>query len=339
MCLGLLVCLGSFLAMPITALPRTQPNSVHMAKQDTFVDINNANNNYNGNRLEITYSNFLGLQPTRAVLLQFDLAGLADSFTANTALVMTLVENNLPMDASLNLALYTTSDQWEEAQVTYATRPSQGTQLQTLTISDTTMGEIHFDAEAVRNYLATEYAGDKLASFVLSVSGGSGTLGFAGSVIFEDREGSNDGINGDEPYLGGVIVLEPPTATTTPTSTTPRPTPSTGTPTPTATIPNGPTHTPTIGTPTAQTTASHTPTLATITPQTTVTITATFVPTVATGTVIPTPTRTPLAQTATPTSVATHTTSPTADVTQTAIHTPQITPRATTMIHLPIVLR
>jgi hypothetical protein len=308
----LCLCLGGFLARPLLARPVAQSATTLTAAQDTFVDLNNTNNNYNGQRLEVTYSNFLGLQATRYLLLQFDLAGLADTFTTETALVVTLVENNLPDGASLNLTLYTVPDQWDEATVTYATRPTTGAQLQGRTVSNTTTGAIVFDAAAVRDYLAAEYAGDQIASFVLSIAGGSGALGFAGNLVFEDREGSHDGNNGNEPALRGVIVVNPPTATATPTPTTATATPSIGAPTTTATASG------------------------TVTPPT---ATATFVPTAAPGSTTPTPTSTALAQTPTPSTTPHSTATPTVDTTLTVTRTRSVTPVPTAVVHLPIVIR
>lgn len=288
------------------------------ATQDTFVDINNANSNYNGNRLEATYSNFTQLNPTRYTLLQFSLASITSPIDAETALVLQLVENNLPASATFDLALYAVLDQWAESTATFATRPSQGQRLQLLTISSTTNGPARFDAPAVYSYLEAERNGDQIASFLLYIEAADGTPGFAGSVLFEDREGSHDGINGNEPHLEQSVDITTPTMTPT----------VTGTPTESTQIPSTPTSTPTLtGTmPTATATATPLPLTATATTGETTTPAATLTTTPTSSSTVqtPTPPKTPFV-TATATVITTVNLTP--------------TPTPVSVIHLPIIYR
>ena len=198
--------------------------------QDTFVDPNNASTNYDGKRLELAYSNFPTLVGTRRVLLQFDLRSVTGA-VLNAPVVLTAVENNFPAGATLTLGLYGLADTWTEAAVTEATRPAVGAKLQTVTVAAGTTGAVRFDAAAVGTYLEAQRTGDGVASFLLQLDAGSGTLGFGGNLFFEDSEGSSNGVNGDEPAIDAPTV---PTSTPTATSTTPVPT-ATETPTPTAT--------------------------------------------------------------------------------------------------------
>jgi hypothetical protein len=170
------------------------------ATQDTFVDPNNPTTAYDGQRLELAYGNFPNLVETRRVLLQFDLNGVTDVLVG-APLVLTGVENNFPPGASLTVGLYALADNWSEATVTFDTLPTVGAQLQTVTVNAGATAAVRFSAAAVGAYLEAQRTGDGLASFLIKIDTGSGTLGFGGNYYFEDREGSADGINGNEPLL------------------------------------------------------------------------------------------------------------------------------------------
>jgi hypothetical protein len=49
--------------------------------------------------------------------------------------------------------------------------------------------------------LEAEHIGDRVASFLLILDGGAEPLGFGGNLLFENGEGSHDGVNGNEPVL------------------------------------------------------------------------------------------------------------------------------------------
>ncbi len=168
--------------------------------QDTFIDPNNPATAYNGDRLELTFSNFPGFAPTRRSLLQFDLAGQAGELIG-TQLQLTVVENNINPNSSVVVALYAAADGWVESGVTWESRPLEATLLQTATVAGGALGTLIFDAAAVGAYLEGERGGDGMASLYLLLQGGDGTLGFGGNLFFEDREGSADGVNGNEPTL------------------------------------------------------------------------------------------------------------------------------------------
>ena len=169
------------------------------ASQDSFIDLNNPDTNYNAQRLEVTYSNFPGFVPTRFSLLQFDLGGVT-AVISRSRLVLSLVENNLPAGSQVSLGLYTADDTWDETTLTYNTAPTADTLLQSLTITAGLTGTLVFD-DGVGAYLEGERGGDGTAAFLLRLDGGGGALGFAGSLLFEDREGTADGLNGNEPAL------------------------------------------------------------------------------------------------------------------------------------------
>jgi hypothetical protein len=179
---------------------RAQPATVS-ASADTFVDPNNPNTNYDDQRLEVTYSNFPGFVSTRYSLLQFDLSSLA-SVADESAVVVEVVENNLPAGAAVDLALYEVAgDTWAEDTVTFNTSPSAGSLLQTVNVSAGFTGQVSFDSAGVGTYVEQERVGDGTASFLLRLDAGSGDLAFGGNILFEDREGTDDGLNGNEPFI------------------------------------------------------------------------------------------------------------------------------------------
>ena len=283
------------------------------AQGDTLVDPNNPSVNYNGQRLETTYSNFPTFVATRFSLLQFNLSGTS-SVSDQSQLTLEIVENNIPGGGTVAVALYTTEDSWAENTVTFDTRPAAGTLLQTIDVSAGTTGPLTFGNGAVGAYIEQSRTGDGLASFIVRLDGGSGNLGFGSNILFEDREGSDDGINGNEPFIN--LLPEPATVTPTFTPTdTPVPTDTpTNTPVPTDTPTNTPvpTDTPT-NTPAPTDTPTNTPVptdTPTNTPVPTDTPTNTPVPTdTPTNTPVPTdtPTNTPVPPTDTPTPTPTDT--------------------------------
>lgn len=171
-----------------------------LSSQDAFVDPNNPATVYNGRRLELTFSNFPSFVPTRRSLLQFDLAGQMAALTG-AQMQLTIVENNLNPNSSVAVALYAAADSWAESRVNWETRPLEATLLQTVTVSSGALGVITFDAAAIGTYLESERSGDGVASFYLQLRSGTGALGFGGNLFLEDREGSADGVNGNEPTL------------------------------------------------------------------------------------------------------------------------------------------
>jgi hypothetical protein len=173
--------------------------------------------------------------------------------------------------------------------VTWENGPATGDLLQSVPIAAGFLGPVEFKAAAVRDYLTAERAGDGVASFLLVLSGGSGELGFGGNLLFENREGGHDGVNGNEPF----ITLSPVTTVTPTVTPSPSATAAAMTTTPTATVTTAATaETPTVtvtvtamtATPTATTTGTVTPSApATNTPTATATANQSVTP-VATAT-------------------------------------------------------
>jgi hypothetical protein len=192
--LCLLLALAGGAPDPVRAAPLLLP------QQDAFVDPNNPTTVYNGDRLELTFSNFPGFAPTRRSLLQFELTGEAADLTG-AQLQLTVVENNINPNSTVAVALYGAADGWAESSVSWETRPLEAALLQTVTVAGGATGAVTFDAAAVGAYLESERGGDGVASVYLQLSGGDGALGFGGNLYFEDREGSADGVNGNEPTL------------------------------------------------------------------------------------------------------------------------------------------
>ncbi len=281
------------------------------ASQDAFVDLNNPDITYDDQRLDMTYSHFISLTPTRKSVLQFSLADIASSPTA-VALELTIVKNLIPEGGSVEVTLFGLEDDWTETDVTWNLFPTVGAQLQTVTVLSGNLDALTFSGSAIGQYVETERTGDGVVSFLAIISGGEGDLGFAGVVLVEDREGSHDGINGNEPKL----ILQGIDATATPTATSSSTPIDTSTPTSTATL------TPTIiSTPNEETV---TPTSVTSTPTSTATLTPTTIPTPSEETATPSP----VTSMPTLTATRTPTTIPTPSE-ETATPTPLITPTTT----------
>lgn len=198
--------LGIGLALWLSLLSRTlQPQALYAqtpltASQDAFVDPNNPTTAFNGQRLEVTYSNFPTFTATRRSLIQFNVATVASSLSA-AGLVLQVVENNLPPSAQVNVGLYALADGWSESTVTQQTAPAPSLLLQTLTVGAGVTGQLRFTASTVGTYLESARTGDGIASLFVRLDSGSGDLGFGGNLLFEDREGSADGVNGNEPAI------------------------------------------------------------------------------------------------------------------------------------------
>ena len=286
----LIVLTGMCLASIIMLAPRAWADigSISIpASQDAFVDLNNPNVTYDDQRLDMTYSHLINLTSTRKSVIQFSLAGISSSPT-EVAFELTVVENLIPEGGSVDIAIFELEDNWTETGITWNLFPAVGDQLQTVTVLGGDLGALTFSGPAINQYVEAERTGDGIVSFLAIISGGEGDLGFAGVVLVEDREGSHDGINGNEPklILQGIDATATPTFTPTWTSTpTDEATPtmtSTATPTvmPTATPTMTPTATPTATlTPTATSTLSPTPVGTVITPVVTITSTPAVTPT------------------------------------------------------------
>ena len=194
---GLVAWLGS---MPVKAQMTRLP-----ASHDAFIDLNNPQSRYDGQRLEVTYSHFLeDFKPTRRSLLQFDLSRTTGQID-QARLVIEVVENNLPSEATLNLALYGLTNAREKNAMTYDTRPGGDVLLETTSITGGYVGPLKFGEagaeQTLGQHLAKARQGQGLVTFELRFEGGAGKLGFAGNALFEDSEGSADGVNGNEPFL------------------------------------------------------------------------------------------------------------------------------------------
>ncbi len=214
--LGLFSSVLLFMVLSFSTTSSNAQTSNIVAAYDAFVDPNNPTTNYDGARLEVTYSNFPNFTATRRTLLQFNLSGESTKLST-TPVAVHVVENNLPAGASVKLGLYTLVDSWEETTVTFANQPAVGELLQTVDVAAGFTGRVKFDAATVSAYLEAQRTSDNKAAFLLQLDGGSGSLGFAGNLLFEDHEGTHDGVNGNEPMLLTPAAMPTATATATPT--------------------------------------------------------------------------------------------------------------------------
>lgn len=176
--------------------------------QDAFVDPINSGTNYDVQQLELTYSNFPAFVATRRAVVQFDVSGVGNDIST-AQLVVQVVANNTPAGATVEIGLYGADDGWTEENVTFASAPSEGALLQTVSVASGALDTVTFDAAEVGAYIESQRTGDGVASFVLRLASGSGNLGFGGNLLLEDREGSANGVDGDEPYLVLPAALPP----------------------------------------------------------------------------------------------------------------------------------
>ncbi len=245
-------------AFILSAWPASSAAPQIIAGHDTFVDINNPEQNYDCSGsfsgLELGYSNFPVFTSTREFYLKFDLTTVTGPAEQST-LILSLAQNALPGGATANVALYsTTDDSWDEATMTYNNQPASSTWSlqQTITITSGVTGQITFDDPAVGAYIEGERTTDQLASFLIRIEDGS-NLGFGGGLVFEDHENCLSPETGDEPIIN---IQSGVTATPTPTAGGPTATHTPVPPTPTNTpLPPTPTNTP------LPPTATNTPTL------------------------------------------------------------------------------
>ncbi len=189
------------------ALRITAPGQFLPASEDTFVDLNAPDHNFDctgspPKGLELLYSNFPGFVSTREAYLQFDLSGVSGPAELSS-LSVHIVQNALPGSAMVNLSLYATSDDaWNETTLTYNNQPAAPTltHLQTVTVTSIVTGELIFDDPQVGQTIETERQTDQTASFLLRLTGGT-DLEFGGGLSFEDREGCHGDPGADEPVI------------------------------------------------------------------------------------------------------------------------------------------
>jgi hypothetical protein len=196
--IALLLTIVAFLPAMVTATPVISVNA------DTFVDPNNPTNSYNNQRLELSYSSFSSFQGVRRIFVKIDLSGVSTD-TSNSTLHLTIVENNLPDGVTVQVGLYQVlSDTWNES-TNDSNAPAPSTLLDTVSVSSGQLSQIKFGdgtaSHAVSTYIKSQQSGDGTASFLIRLDNGSGSLGFGTNIFFEDREGSADGVNGNEPYI------------------------------------------------------------------------------------------------------------------------------------------
>jgi len=177
-------------AAPAYAATQIQPTD------DTYVDLNDSDTNFDGLPIGAGYTNFPSFKSTQESLLQFDISSIT-TVADESDIVLTILTNSLAGATSITLGLYATQDGWDETVVTWDSAPPAGVLLQQITINKSQTGEIRFDNAAVGAYIEAQRNGDGIASFKLKVISISGS-GFAGLVTFGSKEENS---NADAPYL------------------------------------------------------------------------------------------------------------------------------------------
>ncbi|MBN1888317.1 MAG: hypothetical protein JW850_10015 [Thermoflexales bacterium] len=199
--LGVLACwlALSFALRPVGAQDTLPPT------HDLYADANRPDTVADDDTLFVAYSKLGSLQSNLDVIntayLQFAVTRTEPA--TYSALVLNVV-NNLLDASSVQLSLYAVSDTWDEATLSYTSTPPVADLLQTISVTQGHIGPLVFGDGQVLHpvgmYIERERAGDGLASFMLTVSDAVDPL-LLGALQFEDREGSFDGVDGDEPYL------------------------------------------------------------------------------------------------------------------------------------------
>lgn len=178
-----LALVGALLSATVAwAYPASPP------RHDTYVNINEPDENFNDDFLELSASTAT-CEPTSITFLQWDLSHIPAYSEASTA-TLTLTTTFVMNVEATRVALYATGDAWTEDTLTYATAPALGTKLDSQPAPSA--GEaLTFSSDALRRYLEAQLAENRIASFALQLEGtcSSGlTL-----VLFNDREQGGDG--------------------------------------------------------------------------------------------------------------------------------------------------
>lgn len=163
---------------------------------DSWVDNGSPTANYDENNgLQVGFSNFPAFTPTQFTYLRFDVSGLDEAFVSTDKLRLYVesiqVASDLP---GKELELYSVGDDWNggaasnggETDLTYNSRPSTGSLLNTQTIPSAG-NWVEFSGQDLADYLNNERNGDGLASFMVQIKNYSG-IALGGGLRFEDRE-------------------------------------------------------------------------------------------------------------------------------------------------------
>lgn len=154
---------------------------------DSYVDVNSPDDNFNGNLLEVSAST-ARCEPTSMTFLQWNLLHIPAYSIVHTATLTLTVNYAMNADAA-QVALYATGDTWSEDTLTYVNAPAKGVKIESQPVP--AMGHVlTFNSEALRAYLEEQLAGNQRASFVLFLEGVCST-GYT-FVLFNDRESGTD---------------------------------------------------------------------------------------------------------------------------------------------------
>ncbi len=168
------------------ARPATPPD------HDTYVDVNDAEKNFNGNQLEVSAS-LETCEPTSITFLQWDLTHIPAYSAVQTATLKLTAFGAMNNAEGTWLALYATGDNWTEDTLTYANAPALGTRIESrpLPLSIPPEGQaVIFTDDALRLYLEEQLADDQIASFALRLEGRC-DIGYT-VALFYDSESQSD---------------------------------------------------------------------------------------------------------------------------------------------------
>lgn len=168
---------------------------------DAYVNLNDADTNFNESGLIVDYTNNPCVTSQRTHL-RFNLSSLPGDVGSTTQLRLYIVFP--PALASGTLALWSTGDDWNLAEaglgsedtLTYNNAPVLITELDTKA-SSMDVGWVEFTGEALSNYINAERSGDNVASFAIVWDNCPSDTDL---LVFEDSENTLQSDNEPELY-------------------------------------------------------------------------------------------------------------------------------------------
>ncbi|MBN2551066.1 MAG: hypothetical protein JXB15_18030 [Anaerolineales bacterium] len=176
-----------------------QADSLIVASDDTYIDLNHPTTNYDGSALLVGNSNFPTCVQTRLSYLRFDVSSLTSDVGTATPVSVWISSAAI---YSGDLGIWsTTHDDWNggtagngsEADLNWNNAPPLASQLDTESVTAGVGGIwVHFASTNLANYINAQRSangGDNLATFVIQWTG-CAVGSFINSIEFEDHEGT-----------------------------------------------------------------------------------------------------------------------------------------------------
>lgn len=193
------------------------------ATADASVDINNPTQTMNADTIRVEASGAVDCASSVAQysFLKWDLTDAAgkEIKTVQMSLTMWYAELGDATSGAQQLALYQTTDGWNETSVSWNNNmPSLGTQIESKVLPTDDNSVITFESAALLDYVRLQAQGDKVASFALGLTGAC-TANSAVTVELYSKDHTNVGF---KPTLD----IRSPTSVALTTLTAEQPTPN-----------------------------------------------------------------------------------------------------------------